>query len=330
LRFSEISICFVLLRAREIKSSERVLEFSERERERESFESKSRARAMAGSKTFDCPICLELAYKPVVEGCGHLFCFWCVHKSMNTKTVSHCPVCQKSYVHLPRICEQLHRLLGKIAPEEYARRASEVAEEEARQDQYSPQLEGSGSVSRRDVFSELQCKACNKLLYKPIVLNCGHLFCKTCVSQASKNCPSCRAHHPGPFPQPCIELHQYLEFNFPLDYAKRAKELKHRENELQSAPQLVNHSAGEDIILQNPIHSGVGCDGCGMMPILGKRFTCSDCPETVGYDLCASCHARGNSLPGRFNQSHGPHHRMVEKEKQRERPEMPWILLWSW
>jgi hypothetical protein len=78
-------------------------------------------------------------------------------------------------------------------------------------------------------------------------------------------------------------------------------------------------------VVQNPIHPSIGCDGCGMMPILGRRFHCLDCPESCGYDLCQTCHDRGNSLPGRFNQRHGPRHRMEERSLR-----SPWVFVWAW
>ena len=274
-------------------------------------------------KPFDCPVCLELVYKPVIQGCGHLFCFWCVHRSMNASTVSHCPVCQKSYVHLPRVCEQLHQLLQVISPEEYRSRAMEIQIEERDQNIFSPQIESVPSSSVRDPGSILACKACRKLLYKPIAMNCGHLFCQTCVSQGPNACPTCGAHHPGSFPQVCVELHQYLEKKFPKEYSKRAAELKNKKNVGQ-----VERSRSEDEMrgmIENPIHPSVGCDGCGMMPILGKRFQCLDC-GLPGYDLCQSCHVRSSNLPGRFNQRHGPSHRMVEKSIVRDRP---WIFVWT-
>jgi hypothetical protein len=35
------------------------------------------------------------------------------------------------------------------------------------------------------------------------------------------------------------------------------------------------------------------CDGCGVAPIVGKRFECLQCP---GFDLCLACHARRAEL----------------------------------
>jgi hypothetical protein len=328
----------------------------EREREREMGHGSLK-------RFFNCPICLELVYKPVVKECGHLFCFWCVYKSMNRTTVSHCPLCQKPYVHLPRICDQLHRLLQRIEPEEYARRSSEVAQEEGEEEEEEEEEED--HITSRSTSSELllQCKACSEVVYKPIVLNCGHLFCKTCVSPQAEasskiKCPTCGAHHPGLFPQTCLELHHYLlETHCAGEYTKRAAnklllkqkqrsgyaEVEEGSHEEESAHvqqqqnlllrlQQWGESEADHLMLHNTIHRGVGCDGCGMMPILGKRFSCSDCDDresNIGYDLCGSCHDdchQGINFPaGRFNQKHSPQHRMVEKGSTK-----PWILLWSW
>ncbi len=45
------------------------------------------------------------------------------------------------------------------------------------------------------------------------------------------------------------------------------------------------------------LHStGWTCDGCGVAPIVGKRFECLQCP---GFDLCIACHARRTELHGK-------------------------------
>ena len=36
--------------------------------------------------------------------------------------------------------------------------------------------------------------------------------------------------------------------------------------------------------------SQVGCDACGLYPIVGDRWRCRDCPERIGFDLCGACH----------------------------------------
>uniref|UniRef100_A0A1B6HXC4 E3 ubiquitin-protein ligase CHFR n=1 Tax=Homalodisca liturata TaxID=320908 RepID=A0A1B6HXC4_9HEMI len=43
---------------------------------------------------------------------------------------------------------------------------------------------------------ELQCSICAELFIEPTVLNCGHMFCKTCIDEwktKKKICPMCRA-----------------------------------------------------------------------------------------------------------------------------------------
>jgi hypothetical protein len=280
-------------------------------------------------KPFNCPICLELAYKPVVQGCGHMFCFWCVHRSMNTSTVSHCPVCQKSYVHLARISPQLHHLLQIIYPHDYASRALEISAEENDQNLYSPEIPQSSS-SGRSPKSALNCTVCKKLLYKPVAMNCGHLMCQGCAASGPANsCRVCGVHHPGAFPLVCIELEQYIEKEFGREYKSRGQDVKNGDKMRMTVSKSWKSPPADDPadvgVVQNPIHPSIGCDGCGMMPILGRRFHCLDCPETCGYDLCQTCHDRGSSLPGRFNQRHGPRHRMEERSLR-----SPWVFVWAW
>jgi hypothetical protein len=463
----------------------------------------------SGEEAFHCLICLEVAYKPIVHACGHLFCFWCVHLAMNGSSKSRCPLCRRPYMYFPRICEQLHRFLWKVVKDEYFVRAKEVWEEELQNKRFSPQFEedtfflkvcngehssmqnfGNGictkeeaskdkeaystmvpnvptlsieAANNRTLNSEaaegelftsiapdfgtgvnhfqvpsahsenqnallgsevkvsadvqcpqnkhggftsngcenmancssmcpvtvsriqteptimgflkspqdslgkakgpasdlsptkdselaveervaerhveeqadarasntdivtamayLQCSVCKNLLYRPITLNCGHMFCQSCVPGSKKSkefpllCPLCKSHHPGLFPQVCLELHHYLESVFPSIYSERAFQTRCDSEKprkgieaLESVPEADSQNRKELRIFR-PIHDGYGCDGCGMMPIVGKRFHCTDCPDAIGYDLCGKCHQSG-CVVGRFNQQHKPEHKM--------------------
>jgi hypothetical protein len=66
---------------------------------------------------------------------------------------------------------------------------------------------------------------------------------------------------------------------------------------------------------------GVGCDGCGSYPLVGRRYKCIDCPEAVGFDLCGACYDQGVAVSGRFGQHHMPNHR-VEQQQQASRAEL--------
>ncbi|KAH9748677.1 E3 ubiquitin-protein ligase RMA3 [Citrus sinensis] len=71
---------------------------------------KSIASAATGSENyngcFDCNICLDFAYDPVVTLCGHLYCWPCIYKWLHVQSASlasdehpQCPVCKADISH---------------------------------------------------------------------------------------------------------------------------------------------------------------------------------------------------------------------------------------
>ncbi|MQM01691.1 hypothetical protein Taro_034448 [Colocasia esculenta] len=73
-------------------------------------------------------------------------------------------------------------------------------------------------------------------------------------------------------------------------------------------PKLANDKQLASVEDMFKIHVRVGCDSCGMYPIVGKRYKCKDCKEKIGFDLCESCYNTRSKLPARFNQQHTPDH----------------------
>ncbi|PHT74307.1 hypothetical protein T459_21584 [Capsicum annuum] len=64
-------------------------------------------------------------------------------------------------------------------------------------------------------------------------------------------CPVGKLEHPNGYPNICLILAQYLEKQFPEMWRTTS-------------------------------HIGVGCDHCGMCPIVGKQYKCKDCKEKIG------------------------------------------------
>ncbi|XP_050527452.1 E3 ubiquitin-protein ligase TRIM31-like isoform X2 [Daktulosphaira vitifoliae] len=52
------------------------------------------------------------------------------------------------------------------------------------------------NIFKKILEDELSCSICLEVLKKPSILECGHLFCKTCIekciSSSHLNCPICR------------------------------------------------------------------------------------------------------------------------------------------
>ncbi|PIM97102.1 hypothetical protein CDL12_30435 [Handroanthus impetiginosus] len=319
------------------------------------------------SEAFMCCICLDLLYKPVVLACGHMSCFWCVHKSMSGLRKSRCPICRNQYYHFPCICQMLHLLLLKMYPRAYKRRENKILEEETGMGYFSPQFNdpayqlqpeetimepsdaslpcfseadpslnpcsvGAGKTLERmeDVcsclihqeigFANLQdsikdieatsvtpaqgrssykanssgtckqvsvddvlCGSCKRMLFRPIVLNCGHVFCVCCIviqTDEMLKCEVCQSPHPGDIPKVCLEFDHFLEEQFPKEYGLRRRTSQMKQEQFRSvAPSTCSSAAakesfhfsfssGEDPSpwwnANSRLHVGVGCDSCGV------------------------------------------------------------------
>ncbi|KAJ4969227.1 hypothetical protein NE237_015928 [Protea cynaroides] len=172
--------------------------------------------------------------------------------------------------------------------------------------------------------SDVQCAACKQLLFRPVVLNCGHVYCESCIAAVGVEllrCQVCQSIHPKGLPQVCLELDQFLERQFSKEYElrKQAVHSCQNRNASASATQDGKQGAKSSFLPKNlffwwretgsKVHVAVGCDSCGMYPIIGERYRCKDCVEKIGFDLCGECYNTCSKLPGRFNQQHTPEHK---------------------
>nr|XP_043635429.1 E3 ubiquitin-protein ligase PRT1-like [Erigeron canadensis] len=185
--------------------------------------------------------------------------------------------------------------------------------------------EGSSGTCDQVSISDVVCVACTQLLYRPVVLNCGHVYCEACITipiEGMLRCQVCECRHPSGLPKVCRELDYFLEERFFPEYALRRSTIQVNQQQTQNmispdeaSTQFPKDSfPAEENFLQShgsKFHHGVGCDMCGMCPIIGERYQCKDCTEKSGYDLCGDCHNSGLNLPGRFNQKHTPSHRLL-------------------
>ncbi|KAI7750622.1 hypothetical protein M8C21_014806 [Ambrosia artemisiifolia] len=185
----------------------------------------------------------------------------------------------------------------------------------------------SGRNCKQVTVADVLCSACKQLLFQPVVLNCGHAYCEACVTIPEDGvikCQSCQCRHPSGFPKVCKELDYVLEEQFSSEYALRkssaqlSQEQFQKRNLLEEANEQgskFSYPPGENFLQWWAIHGskyhpGVGCDMCGMCPIIGYRYQCKDCKEKNSYDLCGDCYKIGTKVPGRFNQKHTSQHRL--------------------
>ncbi|MCL7022395.1 hypothetical protein MKW94_030550 [Papaver nudicaule] len=282
---------------------------------------------------------------------------------------SNCPICRHEYNHFPSICELLHFLLLKMYPITFKIREKQLLEEEKKRDCFSPQLELSNSCVNSSVntnpidaansqnfventvvtnsvyveentylnhkackavsINDVLCITCKKMLFQPVVLNCGHAYCESCLAvpeDEALHCQLCQTPHPNGFPKVCLVLDNFLETEFPQEYVQRREDVQHKivhcqqgiassgcttsskkEAPVSSTKPSQYYSAAIDGIGPD-VHFAAGCDYCGIYPIIGERYRCKDCVESIGFDLCGPCYNTGSKRPGRFNQQHTEGH----------------------
>jgi len=90
--------------------------------------------------------------------------------------------------------------------------------------------------------SHFQCAICSDLLTKSVSLNCGHLFCKSCIDQWRKKSKSLENHKPTcpicrrqiKMLAPVRSLDCFIEKTFDVFYTPESKKL--REEHVRGAP----------------------------------------------------------------------------------------------
>ncbi|XP_039025053.1 E3 ubiquitin-protein ligase PRT1-like isoform X1 [Hibiscus syriacus] len=189
------------------------------------------------------------------------------------------------------------------------------------------QIESHVSRKENDQISvaDVLCTTCKQLLFRPVVLNCGHVSCQTCIgipADEMLRCQVCQCLHPRGFPKVCLTLDHFLVAKFPNEYSLRKDTIQFKQASCKhEGPSTCSMEDGKRDIspVQLPsevkphryIHVEAGCDACGMCPIVGDRYRCKDCTERMGFDLCGDCYKTRPKLPGRFNQRHTPCHKFV-------------------
>ena len=278
--------------------------------------------ADAVDDTCMCPICHELLFKPTVNSCGHSFCFWCIHHSMDALDKSACPLCRAPFQHLPAPCLALHQHVKLRYPEESQRRTTDMLAREE-----SEFNAGSLPLPESDAEPDWRCVDCGELARRPFVSVCGHVTCEACeVANKRSSCAACNARLVYR-PKVCRLALSIFGIDNEESTLPSSPTSSSRANAAPASPASAPAAAAGVGALptlstvatppQPPayVHFGIGCDGCGCYPITGRAYRCMDCPEAIGFDLCEHCH--GSSLShGRFGQSHTPSHQMVERHQQ--------------
>jgi len=256
-----------------------------------------------------CPICHDLLVKPVVNACGHSACFWCTHRAMDPLSRSSCPLCRADLEYFAAPCAPLYQYVATRFFDEVRELEAEAAQQEATQF-HARSVE---VPIRPDAEADLSCVVCRRPhAARGVVSVCGHIFCEGCFPSEprSASCP-CGARLVYR-PKPCQLL---LRINGETD---ESRDRSHAEARSGSWLEAESDSSRE----RPYTHFGVGCDGCGAYPVVGRAFRCRECPEEVGFDLCESCHSDASldgvvTYSGRFGQSHRRGHVMEERRQVR-------------
>ncbi|TVU29181.1 hypothetical protein EJB05_20738, partial [Eragrostis curvula] len=83
--------------------------------------------------------------------------------------------------------------------------------------------------SKKISLKDVSCPICKEMLCQPAVLNCGHVYCISCLSSLNKEalrCQVCGNHCPGGFPSVCLDLDNFLKEYFPTEYEAKQEKVK--------------------------------------------------------------------------------------------------------
>ncbi|KAF5941939.1 hypothetical protein HYC85_019581 [Camellia sinensis] len=172
--------------------------------------------------------------------------------------------------------------------------------------------------SKLVLIADFLCAICKKLLYRPVVLNCGHVYCETCIISPDDKVPMCQvcpSAHPNGNPKVCLVLKHFLEEQFSEQYALRKEAASKQSASQNGSPPTCSTKAPKNASWLSTLPttdylSMLSSRGPKVCPIIGERYKCKDCKERIGFDLCEGCYNNSSKLPGRFNQQHTPDHKL--------------------
>ena len=251
---------------------------------------------------FKCDHCGQRLFQPCITSpCSHCLCGTCsgmfipaeeedqdqqvAGDSSHGQPIHKCPVCSQTLAAPPQTCHVLNNYLVK----RYGDLSRELNLKRRRSSMQSPATaSASVSASPRET-SEMQERVQQELEME----EGGEYVIVPSVSGRSNAQESRHDVNSGSENQNAGQGPMQVE-----------------NSNLQERIIRVLKSPCDTVSPENFVHFGVGCDGCGVCPIVGLRYKCTECEERIGFDLCANCHQNHHG-PGRFNQQHKPEHTMV-------------------
>ncbi|MEW5310858.1 MAG: hypothetical protein WDW38_002619 [Sanguina aurantia] len=226
----------------------------------------------------------------------------------------------------------------------------QVRPEQKVESQWVPERGSSASSGTAPSLSSYICDNpdCRKLLHQPCVLGCGHIpGCPACSCRVSGGGGACHKLHSALevlFPEQVklraaqvqlevesarLRLASTSSGGTAVGTGPAGPSTQSRRRPRSKIPEIDSlAAAGVDRgtlwgrtreLLSSQGDSiytwyQVGCDACGAYPIKGRRYRCTECPESIGYDLCGSCRDACPDGRGRFNQNHKASHTMLKME----------------
>ncbi|KAK1375563.1 hypothetical protein POM88_031756 [Heracleum sosnowskyi] len=154
-----------------------------------------------------------------------------------------------------------------------------------------------------DYDEELKCCVCLDLVYKPVVLSCGHMACFWCLYQTmghvyTSYCPVCRSPF-GNFPRICKTLHIAVLQLYPRVHKRRELQVREEEREYEMfSPHIWNIHSGEKLLTCNHVL----CESCKkllLQPVVLNcgHVHCEEClvgsSQFCKCSVCKSLHPNG-------------------------------------